>query len=269
MGVGFRALADERIYWNTGRVDVILDLTGSLEDLRRRFRKKTRQYLERSIKRGVEYTGSVDPERLYSLLHKNAVRVGFSIPPLSHYQALCEAYSRSGRIEIWFATYHGEDLAGLLTVSQGRTAYLLNLGLDLERHDNLKPGYGIYWHAIALAHERGCTSVNWGTCDREQPPSEGDKHHSLYWFRLGFGCQLRLARSYGDLVFKPLRYRCLRLAEGSVGPSLWRFYREFRFWRRLSGSGGSIRPFDVFPDLMFSPNWRLHPGLRALTEISL
>ena len=56
MGVGFHALADKRINWNTGRVDVILDLTGSLEDLRRQFRKKTRQYLERSIKSGVEYT---------------------------------------------------------------------------------------------------------------------------------------------------------------------------------------------------------------------
>ena len=154
-GVGFRALADRRINWNTGRVDVILDLTGSLEDLRRQFRKKTRQYLERSIKAGVEYTSSLNPERLYSLLHKNAVRVGFAIPPLSHYQALCEAYARSRRIEIWFATYHGEDLAGLLTVSEGRTAYLLNLGLDLEHYDNLKPGYGIYWHAIAAAHRAG------------------------------------------------------------------------------------------------------------------
>ena len=229
MAAGFRPLTDEQIYWNTGRVDVSLDLTGSLDDLSRRFRKKTRQYLERSTKRGVEYTSSLDPERLYSLLQKNAVRVGFLIQPLGHYQALCEAYAQSCSLEIWFATYRGEDLAGLLTVTQGRTAYLLNLGLDLEPHDNLKPGYGIYWRVITLAHERRCTSVNWGTYDSDQPPSEGDKRHSLYWFKLGFGCQLRLARSYCDLVFKPSRYHCLRVAEVSAGPSLWKLYRKFRY----------------------------------------
>ena len=111
MAAGFRPLTDERIYWNTGRVDVILDLTGSLDDLSRRFRKKTRQYLERCTKRGVEYTSSLDPERLYSLLHKNAVRVGFLVPPLGHYQALCEAYAQSRSVEIWFATYRGEVAA--------------------------------------------------------------------------------------------------------------------------------------------------------------
>ena len=242
MAAGFRPLTDERIHWNTGRVDVILDLTGSLDDLSRRFRKKTRQYLERSTKRGVEYTSSLDPERLYSLLHKNAVRVGFAIPPLGHYQALCEAYAPSRSVEIWFATYRGADLAGLLTVSQGRTAYLLNLGLDLERYDNLKPGYGIYWHVIKLAHERGCTSANWGTCNSDQPPSESDKDHSLYWFRLGFGCQLRPARSYCDLVFKSSRYHCLRVAEASLGPSLWKLYYKFRY--RFAALR-SISPFDL------------------------
>lgn len=227
--IGFRALTDKRIDWNTGRVDVVLDLTGSLEDLRRRFRKKTRQYLERSIKRGVEYTSSLDPERLYSLLRKNAVRVGFSIPPLGHYRALCEAYAQSRRIEIWFATYQGQDVAGLLTVSEGRTAYLLNLGLDLERYDHFKPGYGIYWHVIKLAHERGCSTANWGTCDSDQPPSERDKNRSLYWYRLGFGCQLRLARHYCDQVFKPARYQCLRLVESSLCLSLRKLYRQFRY----------------------------------------
>ena len=229
LAAGFRSLTDERIYWNTGRVDVILDLTGSLGELRQRFRKKTRQYLERSRNRGVEYTKSLDPERLYSLLQKNAERVGFLLPPLGHYQAICEAYAQSRSVEIWFATYHGEDLAGLLTVSQGRTVYLLNLGLNLERYDNLKPGYGIYWHVIALAHERGCTSVNWGTCDSDQPPSESDKDHSLYWFRLGFGCRLRPARHYCDLVFKSCRYHCLRVAEASLGLSLYNLYRKSRY----------------------------------------
>lgn len=231
-GAGFRGLGDPRIFWNTGRVDVILDISGSLEDLRRRLRKKTRQYLERSIKRGVAYTSSLDPERLYALLHKNAVRVGFAIPPLGHYQALCDAYAQSGGVEIWFATYQGADLAGLLTLTEGNIAYLLNLGLNLDQHDNLKPGYGIYWHAITAAHERGCTLVNWGTCDSEQPPREGDKGHSLHWYREGFGCQLRLARRYCDLVFKPLRYRCLRLAERSLNLTVWKFYRQVSYRQR-------------------------------------
>jgi len=242
MAAGFRPLTDERIYWKTRRVDVILDLMASLQDLSRRFRKKTRQYLKRSTNRGVEYTSSLDPERLYSLLHKNAVRGGFLMPPLSYYQALCEAYAQSRSVEIWFATYRGEDLAGLLTVTQGRIAYLLHLGLNLERYDNLKPGYGIYWHVITLAHERGCTSVNWGTVNSDQPPSESDKSHSLYWFRLGFGCQLRLARRSCDLVFKPLRYHCLRVAEASLGPLLLKLYPKFRY---RSEAPRSLSPFDL------------------------
>jgi lipid II:glycine glycyltransferase (peptidoglycan interpeptide bridge formation enzyme) len=253
--VGFRAVPDKRIDWDTGRrVDVVLDLTGSLEDLRLRLRKKTRQYLERSIKRGVEYTSSLDPERLYSLLHKNAVRVGFSIPPLGYYQALCEAYAHSRRIEIWFATYQGEDVAGLLTITEGRIAHLLSLGLDLEHYDNLKPGYGIYWHAITAAHERGCTSVNWGTCNSDQPPREGDKGHSLYWFKSGFGCQLRLVRHYGDLVFKPLRYRCLRVTERSLGSAPRRFYRELWLWPRLSAWRPGQTRLTLMSDLTIQSN---------------
>jgi lipid II:glycine glycyltransferase (peptidoglycan interpeptide bridge formation enzyme) len=231
MGSGFRGLPDERIAWNTGRVDVILDLAGSLEDLRRHFRQKTRQYLERSLHRGVAYTTSLDPARLYPLLQKNAARVGFSIPPLSHYQALCEAYSRSRSVEIWFATYRGQDVAGLLTIIQGRTIYLLYLGLDLEHYDKMKPSYGIYWHALTRAHERGCTSANWGTCANDRTPREGDGNYSLHWFRAGFGCEMRLARRYCDLVFRPLRYRCIRLAEtwsGAALAKLWKFFRDSR-----------------------------------------
>jgi len=243
-GSGYRALADQRIAWNTGRVDVVLDLAGSLDDLRGRLRKKTRQYLERSMRRGVEYTSSLDPVRLYPLLRKNAARVGFAIPPLGHFQALCDAYAPSRCVEIWFATYHGEDVAGLLTVSQGRAAYLLNLGLDIERYDNLKPAYGIYWHALALAHQRGCSTANWGTCDSDQLPREGDKSYSLYWFRSGFGCRPHLARRYCDLVFRPLRYRSLRMTETSLGATLsrfWKFYREFRCYLTDSKAVGSSR----------------------------
>src|SRR5262249_52698290 len=134
-----------------------------------------------------------DPERLYPLLRINAARVGFEIPPLGHFKALCDAYWKSQCVEIWFATYDGKDIAGLLTVTQGSTAYPLYLGLDIKHYDNLKPGYGIYWHAIAHAHQRGCTSANWGTCDSDQLPHEGDKNYPMYWFRVGFGCRLHMA----------------------------------------------------------------------------
>jgi peptidoglycan pentaglycine glycine transferase (the first glycine) len=225
---GFRPLRDEWPSWNTGRVDVLLDIRGKLDDLRRRFRQKTRQYLERSLKKGVTYETSLAPARLHPLLFKNALRQGFGILPLGHYQALCDAYAPSGAIDIHFATCDGKDLAGLLTINHGRTVYLWNIGVDLEEYDNWKVGYGIYWHAITLAHQRGFTSLNWGTLGRDQPPHEGDKGYSLYWFRAGFGCQLRMSRRYCDLVFKPLRYRCFRATETSVGPTLSKFYMALR-----------------------------------------
>jgi peptidoglycan pentaglycine glycine transferase (the first glycine) len=242
IGTGFRPLGDEETTWNPGRVDVLLDVRGSLDDLRRRLRKKTRQYLERSMKRGVEYKSSLDPARLYPLLHKNASRQGFAIPPMGYYQALCDAYAPSRRIEIWFATFEGEDLAGLLTLKDGPTVHLLNVGLDLERYDNLKPGYGIYWHVITLAHERGCTSLDWGPCKNEQPPNEADKSYSLYWFKSGFGCQLHLARRYCDLVFKPARYHCFRAAETSFAPTLSKFYRALRYRLGIRAVAAQARP---------------------------
>lgn len=230
IGAGFRPLADEETVWNTGRAEVLLDITGSLDDLRRGVRRKNRQYLERSIRRGVTYESSLDPARLYPLLHKNASRQGFSIPPLDYYETLCDAYAQTGAIEIWFANYQGEDIAGLMTIRDGQTLHLMHLGLDIERHDRLKPGYGIYWHIIQLAHARGYTSLNWGTWKSDRPPAQNDEGYSLYWFKSGFGCKLYLARRYCDLVFRPSRYRCFRTAE-IFGPTLWKFWRFYRDFR--------------------------------------
>jgi lipid II:glycine glycyltransferase (peptidoglycan interpeptide bridge formation enzyme) len=224
LATGFRDLTDEGTVWTTGRAAVFLDITGSLDDLSRRMRKKTRQYLERSLRSGVQYQSSLDPTRLYPLLHKNALRQGFSIPPVSYLHALCEAYAPGGSLEIWFATRHGEDVAGLLTITHGRTLHLMHLGLDVDRYEHLKPGYGIYWHVIRLAHERGCTSLNWGAYRSDLPPSEFDEGYSLYWFRAGFGCQLRLVRRYCDLIFKPSHYRCFRTVENF--PNLWKLWKS-------------------------------------------
>jgi lipid II:glycine glycyltransferase (peptidoglycan interpeptide bridge formation enzyme) len=179
IGAGFRPLADEETVWNTGRADILLDITGSLGDLRRGVRKKNRAYLERSIKCGGVYESSLDPARLYPLLHKNASRQGFSIPPPGYYDFLCDAYAQTGAIEIWFATHQGEDLAGLMTIRDGKTLRLMHLGLNLEGYDRLKPGYGIYWHVVRMAHERGFTSVDWGTWKSDQPPRESDPGYSL------------------------------------------------------------------------------------------
>jgi lipid II:glycine glycyltransferase (peptidoglycan interpeptide bridge formation enzyme) len=94
-----RPLPDQASPWNTARINAVLELPRSLDDLRQRLRKKTRQYLERSAIYGVEFTCLLDPDRLYALMQRNALRQNFEIPPISHYRSLCEEYKRSGLIE--------------------------------------------------------------------------------------------------------------------------------------------------------------------------
>lgn len=236
INAGLRPLADQTSLWNTARINMVLDLPCSLGDLRQRLRKKTRQYLERSAKHGVEFTSILDPDRLYTLMRRNALRQGFEIPAVSHYRALCEEYGHSGLIETWFATYQGEDLAGLLTITYGGKAYLRHMGLNLDRHDNLKVGYGIYWHAIRLAHERGCGFVDWGAVFTHYPPREGERGYPLYHFKAGFGCRLDLAPPYCDFVLKRPLYRGMRIAERSIAPMMRKSLRVLRAWPRRRGS---------------------------------
>jgi lipid II:glycine glycyltransferase (peptidoglycan interpeptide bridge formation enzyme) len=240
-----RPLADHASLWNTARINAVMDLPRSFDDLRQRMRKKTRQYLDRSAKHGVEFTNILDPDRLYALMHRNALRQSFEIPAVSHYRALCEEYRHSGLIETWFASYQGEDLAGLLTITYGGKAYLRHMGLNLGRRDNLKAGYGIYWHAIRLAHERGCGAVDWGAVFTHYPPREGERGYPLYHFKAGFGCRLDLAPPYCDLVLKHHLYTGLRIAERTIAPIIRKSLGALRAWSwhlrpKISGSSPAL-----------------------------
>lgn len=60
---GFCQLPEQATIWNSPRINVVLDISGTLDDLRHRMRKKTRQYLERAAKNGVQFEASLDCAR--------------------------------------------------------------------------------------------------------------------------------------------------------------------------------------------------------------
>ncbi len=214
----FRPLTDKQTLWNTPRLNMTLDLSRSLAEIRSSMRKKTRQYLDRAASYGVKFESALDPERLSRLTAENGLRQGFKPPSLAYFRNLCEAYAHSGQLEIWFATANGVDLAGLLTITYGANLHLRHLGLSPNGLGTTKVGYGIYWHAICRAYERQCRTADWGAIFTQYPPRKTDRGYPLYRFKSGFGCKVEFSPSYLDLVFKPFRYKVMRSVERTIIP---------------------------------------------------
>jgi len=210
---------------------VILDLTGSEEQLLAAMKSKTRYNIRLSAKKGVEIS-TTPADHLesalsewYGLYRETARRDRITLHSEAYYKslfALAGSYGAGApQLFLLTARHEGQLLAGIIVALMGEGAwYLYGASSDIKR--NLMPSYGLQWRAIQLAREHGCRFYDlFGI-----PPSDDPQHpmHGLFRFKTGFGGRVLNRLGCYDVALRPLPYRLYRAAEGLRST----YYRRWR-----------------------------------------
>ena len=136
---------------------LILDLDRSDENLLADMTKKTRQYIRKSERSGVEVRtidGSTELQQVMELYHDTATRAGFALHNDAYYE---DCAKLMGDDNVIFGAFHSEKLVSFvwLAVSQA-TAFELYGGMN-ETGQQLRANYTLKWQAIRAMREQGIT----------------------------------------------------------------------------------------------------------------
>ncbi|MGQ9552990.1 MAG: lipid II:glycine glycyltransferase FemX [Anaerolineae bacterium] len=197
---------------------VVVDVSGSEDDVLARMRSKTRYNTRLASRKGVRVRlGEGNDLPVFArLVHETGQRDGFAVHPRAYYERAYDLFSPLGMAALLLAEYNNEILAGLMVFAFAATAYYL-YGASSGRYRDLMPTYALQWEAIRWARAQGCTTYDlWGVpdevgrapgdyLDTEVPARQG--LWGVWRFKRGFGG--RVVRYVGtwDYVYKPIGYR--------------------------------------------------------------
>jgi hypothetical protein len=216
---GAVSLDDQWTLWNPPRVVMTSDLRGSEADLKQAMRASTRLGIRKAERRGARIERLTDADavaRFHRLLIATGKRRGYPVRRLEYFEALRQEYFERDAGAVILASLNDRDIAGVLGVRFGRTAYVLYSAIDPEFRE-LRGGVAVHWDLIRWARERGAERLDWGGSVTRYPPTIGDAGYGVYDFKRGFGCTLTLLAPYFDLVLRPRLYRAFRFVEKNGG----------------------------------------------------
>ncbi len=196
---------------------ILIDLNGGDQDILARMNQGTRRKIRTSAKREVTVRrgDARDLDSYSALAAITGKRDGFGVHSPAYYKKVFELFAPD-HAALFMASHAGEDLAGLMVFSFGKSAWYLygaSSGAERER----MPNYALQWAAIRWAREQGCTCYDlWGIPDEDERTLEAhfqqrsDGLWGVYGFKRGFGG--RVWRSVGawDRVYNPMLYRVYR-----------------------------------------------------------
>lgn len=229
---------------------VLVDLTGSPDEIFARMKSKWRYNIRLAAKKGVTVRRADESGIgvFYDLLKATAKRDGIALHGIEYYETLfshCKEFFKytendaagNGVVQeggtlnnapdtlpsapralkkielaLYLAEHEGDVLAGIVALFRGTDAvYLYGASSDIKR--NLMATYLLQWTAMQDAKERGCTVYDlFGI-----PPDEDPKHPmaGLYRFKTGFGGKIVHRPGSWDYGYKPIVWALFTLAEAA------------------------------------------------------
>lgn len=191
---------------------ILVDLSGSEEDILRRMKQKTRYNIRLAQKKGVRVAASLAIDEFYNLLKRTGDRDAFGVHQKDYYSSLLELFS-DDQCQLLMAEYEGAPLAGLMVFRRGERAWYL-YGASGDDHRDLMPAYLLQWEAMRWARQQGCRTYDlWGIPDaplaelEQDFTSRSDGLWGVYRFKRGFGGQLFRAAGPWDRVYNQPVYR--------------------------------------------------------------
>jgi len=191
---------------------IIVDISGSEEEILARMKQKTRYNVRLAEKKGVTVRVWDDIESFHKMMLVTGGRDGFGIHSLEYYKRAYELLHPKGMCEILVAEYEGKPLAALFVARNGYCAYYL-YGASTDEERNRMPTYLLQWEAMKWARAHGCEKYDlWGVPDEDEATLEADFETrrdglwGVYRFKRGFGGELKRATQAMDRVYNPLLY---------------------------------------------------------------
>ena len=134
---------------------LILDLRKSEDELMADMAKKTRQYIRKSAKEGVEIRhikGREELDACLAIYKETAGRAGFALHEDGYYY---DVFDKLGEHSPVFAAFEeGRPVAFLWLAISGRTAFELYGGMN-DRGQDLRANYALKWYTICLMKKWG------------------------------------------------------------------------------------------------------------------
>jgi lipid II:glycine glycyltransferase (peptidoglycan interpeptide bridge formation enzyme) len=202
------------------RRSIIIDISGTEDEVLARMKQKTRYNLKLATKKEVTIRTqdkARDLSDFTALLQTTGTRDGFSVHAARYYQAAYALFQPCGQCELFIAEFHGQPLAGVMAFALGQRAWYFYGASSNEERQRMAP-YLAQWAAMQWARERGATEYDlWGVPDEDEAQLEEQfetRHDGLwgvYRFKRGWGGQLVRTVGAWDKVFNPALYQAYLL----------------------------------------------------------
>ena len=196
---------------------LIVNLTGSEDEIFARMKQKTRYNIRLAARKGVVVRTSSDIAKFYQLMSITGERETFGVHSQAYYQEAYDLFFHQGKCELFFAEHENNLLAALMVFATGKTAWYF-YGASSNQHRSLMAPYAVQWAAMQWAKNQGCTEYDlWGVPDADRDTLEANFTHrrdglwGVYRFKRGFGGELRRGIGAWDRVFNPILYLLYRL----------------------------------------------------------
>ena len=192
---------------------IVVDLTGSEEDILARMKQKTRYNIRLSSKKGVAVRQSENIDAFYQLMETTGQRDEFGIHSLEYYQKAYDLFKYSAKCEMFMAEYDGKKIAGLMVFASGSRCWYL-YGASSSLHRERMPTYLLQWEAMKWARSKGCVQYDlYGVPDHEAEYLEANFRDrsaglwGIYRFKRGFGGQITRSPGPWDRVYHSFLYQ--------------------------------------------------------------
>jgi peptidoglycan pentaglycine glycine transferase (the first glycine) len=192
---------------------ILLDITGSEDDILARMSQSTRRKVRTGAKRDIEVRrGAAEDVRSFSsLMQVTGSRNEFGVHTGAYYEKAFALFAPD-HAALLMASYQGKDLAGLMVFAYGNTAWYFYGASSNEERERM-PTYALQWEAIRWARERGCTIYDlWGIPNEDEATLEAqfqtrnDGLWGVYGFKRGFGGEIVRGTGGWDRAYNPLLY---------------------------------------------------------------
>lgn len=191
---------------------IIVDISGSEEDILARMKQKTRYNIRLAEKKGVVVRGWDDLKSFHKMMLVTGGRDRFGVHSFEYYTQAYALMHPKQMCEILLAEYEGKQLAALFVARHGNRAYYL-YGASTDEERNRMPTYLLQWEAMKWAKAHGCGAYDlWGVPDEDEATLEAnfekrnDGLWGVYRFKRGFGGEIKRAVQAMDKVYNPLLY---------------------------------------------------------------
>lgn len=198
---------------------IVVDLTGTEEEILMRMKPKTRYNIRLALRKGVEVR-SLGPEGLdtwYQLYTETAGRNGLTLNDRNYFETVMtsrlEHDDPAVTLKLLTAFYEGTPVAAMfLVLSAHRATYLY--GASTIRNRNTMATYALQWKAMQLAKAHGCLEYDMFGIAPQADPSH--PMYGLYRFKRGFGGQIYHQLGCWDYPCDQERYKQLCAYEMSM-----------------------------------------------------